>query len=433
MMNINKIMLVIPVLLLSISSQAQIDSLVVETYYIADEKDASDTDGGNLAEGSVTYRIFLDLEEGYRLMNIFGTSDLPLIVSSTEGVYNNTDRGGKYGYDIGANRLEDNTTALDSWLTLGFASTEHLGILKDLDDTGSIVGGVNNDGGSENIQGGLLANDDPQAGLPLTISDGLISAVNISNDFDAFGISDTSIFGSTFNNEFAGREVAITSADGVPGTSDQNLVLIAQITTLGEISLKVNVTVRDSLDTEYVFKYSDELLAEGESFSKWLTYPFKSGCTDPDYLEFDPGAVIGDNSCATPIFLGCTDTSACNYDPDANFNVVELCCYTRENCGGRDIYEVCEHYTLTEEEQFESALKLYPNPVFRVLNVEAPNEFEGRYIITLSDFSGRLLVKSQSRAGQHSTQLDMGTLKPGIYLVRISAGNYTATRKIVKY
>ena len=40
------------------------------------------------------------------------------------------------------------------------------------------------------------------------------------------------------------------------------------------------------------------------------------GCTDPDALNFDPGAYFDDGSCVLPI-LGCTDPEALNYDPAA--------------------------------------------------------------------------------------------------------------------
>jgi uncharacterized membrane protein len=41
------------------------------------------------------------------------------------------------------------------------------------------------------------------------------------------------------------------------------------------------------------------------------------GCTDPDYMEYDPDAVIDDGTCATTGKRGCTDTSYLDYDPEA--------------------------------------------------------------------------------------------------------------------
>jgi hypothetical protein len=52
------------------------------------------------------------------------------------------------------------------------------------------------------------------------------------------------------------------------------------------------------------------------------------GCTDDDYLEYDPLANTDDGSCSTLIVYGCTDSTMYNYDPLANSmdNIVQ-CTY----------------------------------------------------------------------------------------------------------
>lgn len=42
------------------------------------------------------------------------------------------------------------------------------------------------------------------------------------------------------------------------------------------------------------------------------------GCTDPEFLEFEPNAALDDGSCLTPIVRGCMDSEANNYASDAN-------------------------------------------------------------------------------------------------------------------
>jgi len=44
------------------------------------------------------------------------------------------------------------------------------------------------------------------------------------------------------------------------------------------------------------------------------------GCTNPDYLEFNPNANTNDGSCYTVIINGCTDAEAFNYDELANID-----------------------------------------------------------------------------------------------------------------
>ena len=51
------------------------------------------------------------------------------------------------------------------------------------------------------------------------------------------------------------------------------------------------------------------------------------GCTDSNYIEFNPGATIEDGSCFTPVIVGCTYEEACNYDPQANTYVNGSCFY----------------------------------------------------------------------------------------------------------
>jgi hypothetical protein len=419
-------------LLISLNAHAQIDSLIVETYYISDELDATDSDGGSLDSGSVTYRIYLDLSDGFRIMNIFGTQEVPVLISSTAGFFNNTDRGEKFGYEIASSRLDDNTTALDTWLTLGFATIEHQGIIKAYDTDGSIIGGVNNDGGSEDIPGGLLTNTDPKAGIPLQVSDGLLFNSKPFESFDALGIDDYTIFGPTFLNEFIGSNIAISSTSGISGTSAKNHVLIAQLTTRGEISLGINVTLQDSSGTEFIFKYSDEYLSTGEALNKWLSYPFRQGCTDPYYLEYDPGAIISDHSCATEIVYGCLDLSACNYDANANFNIQELCCYGEEDCGGRDFYEVCENYTTLDDESIAESCTIFPNPASGIITVEFPELANPVYTIGLTDIFGRGFELNKLSENQNSATIDISELSSGIYCLLLLSGKKNEIIRFIK-
>ncbi len=46
--------------------------------------------------------------------------------------------------------------------------------------------------------------------------------------------------------------------------------------------------------------------------------PVEVGCTDADFLEYNPSANTDDGSCLTPVVVGCLDSEACNYNSDAN-------------------------------------------------------------------------------------------------------------------
>jgi len=57
--------------------------------------------------------------------------------------------------------------------------------------------------------------------------------------------------------------------------------------------------------------------------------PPVAGCTDDDYVEYNPLATIDDSSCSTLHIYGCTDSASWNYDPNATINdIVPDCSYT---------------------------------------------------------------------------------------------------------
>ena len=44
------------------------------------------------------------------------------------------------------------------------------------------------------------------------------------------------------------------------------------------------------------------------------------GCTDPDYLEYTPGANLDDGSCITLAVIGCTDPNFLEFNPEATID-----------------------------------------------------------------------------------------------------------------
>ncbi|MFM2190564.1 MAG: hypothetical protein RL491_950, partial [Bacteroidota bacterium] len=110
------------ILWLPFLTHAQVTNVIVEKYYVSDVNDSTDTLGNiMLAPGSATYRVFVELATGSKLKSVYGDSNHPLMIQSTESFYNNTDRpNAVFGYQMNKNWFDDNATiALDSWLTLG--------------------------------------------------------------------------------------------------------------------------------------------------------------------------------------------------------------------------------------------------------------------------------------------------------------------------
>jgi len=412
---------------------AQVENVIVEKYYISDANDATDMTGGGLQTRSITYRIYIDLAKGNRLTKIYGDANHALRFTSTEIFFNNMEDGQTFGKEFSKVRLGENTVALDSWLTLGqatkTAAKTYFGVLKTEDTDGSFIGGANNDGGSAEIPGGLLINNDPDAGIPLTEADGLDTMVNLPANWADYGIIndtsgvDSTIFGSAKTcTEFISYDAGLQNS-GVSGVNpDSNIVLVAQLTTKGEITFEINIEVLDSLNNTMKYVANDSILLSGESLSRYLKYPFEQicGCPDPNYLEFiSDRDCDSQDSCHTLIVYGCMDTLACNYNPDANFHLQSICCYPGY-CADRDIEVVCPGltYKLHGTLQFN----LFPNPATDQITFQAPaNESVMTYSIydCLGKMVRQSIIDAQSPV---SLDIDISFLHKGIYIFRLESG-----------
>ena len=235
-----KIMLGVCLMILGVFAHAQngLEKIIVEKYYVSNADD-SIASIGTLPVGSVTYRIYVDMLPGYTFQMAYGNKNHTLKIATTTSFFNNEDRGDiepKYT----KTQAKNNTVMLDSWLSVGAACAGNFGILK-TDDNG-VATVVNSDG--------VLKNNDPTAGIPLTIQDGMIAGspnsvtfVGLSSELDVFNST------SQLGNLFITNNGAWACQTGVPGqtpgavgpNADTNRILIAQITTDGKLSFELNI------------------------------------------------------------------------------------------------------------------------------------------------------------------------------------------------
>ncbi len=410
-------------------SYGQIENVYVEKYYISDLNDATDTTGGNIEPGTITYRVYVQLRPGTKIKKIYGDSNHALRFSSTELFFNNKADGQTFGKDFTKSRLQENTVALDSWITIGqatrVAAKTYFGIPKQYDIDGSVIGGSNNDGGSAGISGGLLSNSDGNAGLPLTTSDGLIPMTNTPTAWADYGFKDfitgedSTIFGSLIpGNEFLSNNAGLQNS-GVEGISpDTNFVLIAQLTTKGEISFEINLEVDQIINgiTETVnYVANDDVLLPNEEFCALLKYPAACGCRDGRYLEYSNSFTCDNpDSCHTLIVYGCMDPMACNYDPDANLNLPELCCYPGY-CNDRDILVVCPELSQKRIKHDEGLI--YPNPAVGRLYINRTNSNSAANMFRLFDQFGKLSGSGKISEGENV--IDVSGLSAGVYMIQL--------------
>src|ERR1700757_1361775 len=436
-------------LFFSTTAKAQIEKVIVETYYVSDSLDATDTIDGRaraLPVGSKTYRVYIDLKKGYKLAKIYGNSTHALKISSTDTFFNNVDRPAfYYGYLMKNIYFRTNPSlVLDSWLTLGLATTTYNGILKTQDAGASIINPNHSStwGGTAGVSSGLLVNNDPAAGIPITTEDGLsANTYTYTNGFIDYGFknlanTDTTVFGpQKRGSQFISYNSYLQQTSGVMGAvPDSNQVLVAQLTTKGTLTFELNVVVVDSIghSTYYVAKNptgGDTLL------SPFLSYPPACGCRDDRYLEFNPSASCDDSAaCKTLKVFGCTDTMACNYNPNANVFLPNFCCYPGY-CNDRDVAVVCPDLSPYRLKKNNISADIYPNPVQNSLSLQLVSSVDyAEVTYTIYDAYDRVVVEKDLGViqGNGLLQADVTDLSSGLYLFRVSVAGVSSIKKFIK-
>ena len=428
------------------NASAQFEKVIVEKYYVSDSNDFTDTSGGIVSIGSTTYRIYIDLAPGSILKKIYGDPNHPFEITSTEVFFNNILDGKSFGKDLTKVSLSENTVALDSWITLGQVPKKqgtktYYGILKNQDDDGSFIGGINNDGGSSLITTGLLINNDPSCGIPLTVADGIDTMTVTPNSWTDVGVvdftsgNDSTIFGSIVpQKEFISTGFSLSNS-GVTGVNlDSNQIIIAQLTTKGDLSFKINLEIEqliNGLPTLVKYVAKDTLLLAGEIFSPLLSYPSSCGCDDPDFLEYSSSYVCYlEGSCQTPIKIGCMDSMACNYDPEVNINIENLCCYPGF-CAGRNIEEVCPSLMGNDFD-----VNLYPNPTSGdiTMNLISGNACNWNYEVYNTYGSVKLSGSFTTTQSELNVvlPLDLSNIDLGMYRLKVSNGDLSKHKLFIK-
>lgn len=250
--------------------QQGLEKIIVEKYYVSNEADTVvNDDGGRLPVGSKSYRVFVDMRPDYIFQAAYGVPGHELRIATTTRFFNNEDRGEVFP-SFGENRLNRNTVMLDSWLSVGGACGECVGVLKSMDDGLNTI--VNRDD--------VLLNNDDCIDIPLTEQDGHILAnpepvtiVGISSDVEIFNSSNDSPMPTVLSTENG----AWSSLNGSVGLdSMENIVLIGQFTTDGTFSFELNIQIRNEL-TQTVENYvarnpvNDELVESTLIYSDSMT------------------------------------------------------------------------------------------------------------------------------------------------------------------
>jgi hypothetical protein len=333
----------------------------VEKYYISDANDATfNSTGGVLPIGSTTYRIYADMLPGYKFQAAFGVPSHELRISTTTLFFNNEDRGATTP-TFTKTQAKNNTVMLDSWLSVGAACTGQFGVLKTEDD--SVNTNVNNDG--------LLINNNPSAGIPLTLQDGFragtpqtVIAVGITTEMAMFDSQNDGTNGPVFST-FNGSWASLNGSMGIDSLI--NKVLIAQITTDGDFSFELNIQI--GTPTGFSQQYVAKNPVGAEIMLPCLTY----------------------NS----------TTLAINND---------------------------------EQTATVPSIVVYPNPAKDLLTIDISNATSLNNNYSIYDAKGGLIAqkKLEGASTKYTQKIDISSYPSGMYFVIVSLDGSLTSKKIIK-
>jgi hypothetical protein len=228
-------------------AQEGLQGIWVEPYYVTSKSDhEAFNSSGPLEEGAVTYRIFVDLEPGYRFQAAYGSPEHPLEISSDKVFFNHNHSGNTYPNIIPERDLARDIVLLDSWVTAGAATENHLGVPRKNDFLAQDAYLRFKGGFLENT---VRLNDDDIGPLTfkLTDCDGLARTdhlpVTTIYNMDSLGWAMSSVSRAkrlvVDNGAWACMGKGAVGADSLSG----NHVLIAQITTAGKLDYRLNIMI----------------------------------------------------------------------------------------------------------------------------------------------------------------------------------------------
>jgi hypothetical protein len=355
---------------LNAQSTKGLEKVIVEKYYVSNADDAT-ASAGILPVGSVTWRIYLDLLPGYKFKAAFGSETHPLEISTKTSFFNNEDRGSA-NPGFSKTNAAKNTVMLDSWLTAGAACTGNFGVLKSDDDGVATIVNAN----------GILKNADQSAGIPLTVQDGLIQKkdtlpgqcgfIGLENTIDVFDAT------SQLGNKFSTNNGSWYCLEGAMGPdATKNRVLIAQLTTEGELFFKLNVAIGTP---------------EGKS---------------EYYVPENPGY----------------RTDVAGSDP-----ILEILDTTLTFMSSKFIPTAIVNNGLVK-----NGITVYPNPTRNICYISLPSDFtEGNY--TIYNMAGNSVMSKNitNKFERHNEKVDLSNYPNGIYFVQVQSKGNHSTFKVIK-
>ncbi|MBL0341816.1 MAG: hypothetical protein IPP71_13305 [Bacteroidetes bacterium] len=110
---------IILILVISHAKAQGLEKIIIEKYYITDDKDAQYVGSASIAANTVTYRVFVDMKPGYRLQSVYGAPGHELRLSTSTFFFNHSVFGHFIPNLIMDRQLGITTLMVDSWISMG--------------------------------------------------------------------------------------------------------------------------------------------------------------------------------------------------------------------------------------------------------------------------------------------------------------------------
>jgi hypothetical protein len=254
-------------------AQPGLQSIYVETYYVTSEDDRKDTlRSGPLEKGSVVYRIYADLEPGYRFQAAYGSPEHPLEITSDRMFFNHNHSGNTQPEFLPERDLAKNITLIDSWLSSGAATENHLGIPRkhDMILQDSYL----------RFESGFLANTvqtEPDITSPLKMPLSQCDGLERTDKMPVTTFYMLDSLKKVLHSVTKGNRIYIDNGAwacmgkgsvGADSTSG-NHVLLAQLTTAGAVNYKLNIMIGTPEGKSIRYVHSNPI--DGETLHPALT------------------------------------------------------------------------------------------------------------------------------------------------------------------
>jgi len=201
-----------------------VEKVIVEKYHVQEAADGS--------APLVTYRVFLDLAEGHLLQMVYGDEHHALRLETSTTFHNSETDNVRFGDRLPVDPKDFGPLATDSWLTIGLVGIGHIGIPREADTDGSIL---------ECSTAGQRSGTDTNAVDPLCRTDGLLPFEQTREVVNF--LLEPSYLGNMKGAIIETNDGAWAMLGGMKGPTSENLVLVAQFATTGELHLVLNAQI----------------------------------------------------------------------------------------------------------------------------------------------------------------------------------------------